>query len=456
MAEIDKDIVLIANRGEIALRIIRACRRLGLRAVCAYSEGDRGAAYLDLADQAICVGPAPAMNSYLNIPALLAAADATGAGFIHPGYGFLSESPEFAEAVRDAGLTLIGPSADVMRMMGDKVQAKRAMMTAGVPCVPGPDSVLSGDLPEISRVAEEIGYPVILKAAGGGGGRGMRMVRQQSELRDAYMVTRQEAQRFFGNPGIYMEKFLERPRHVEIQVIADSHGNALWLGDRDCSMQRRHQKMIEEAPAPGIDRDHIAEIGARCAESCREIGYTGAGTFEFLYEDGQFYFIEMNTRIQVEHPVTEMVTGLDIVALQIDVARGGQLPYSQAQIHSIGHAIECRINAEDPDSFAPSPGRITAMHVPGGPGIRMDSHVCAGEAIPASYDSMIGKVIAHGRNRAEALARARSALSEMRIEGVASNLPLHRELLADPGFREGGVSIHHLENWLAAREKSDG
>lgn len=456
MAKIDKDTVLIANRGEIALRIIRACRRLGLRAVCAYSEADRGAAYLDLADQAVCVGPAPAMKSYLNIPALLAAAEATGAGLIHPGYGFLSESPEFAEAVRDAGLTLIGPRAEVMRMMGDKVRAKRAMMTAGVPCVPGPDSILSGDLPEISRIAEEIGYPVILKAAGGGGGRGMRVVRQQSELRDAYMVTRQEAQRFFGNPGIYMEKFLERPRHVEIQVIADNHGNALWLGDRDCSMQRRHQKMIEEAPAPGIDRDHIAEIGARCAESCREIGYTGAGTFEFLYEDGQFYFIEMNTRIQVEHPVTEMVTGLDIVALQIDVARGARLPIGQAEIRSAGHAIECRINAEDPDSFVPSPGRITAMHVPGGPGIRVDSHVCSGEAIPASYDSMIGKVIAHGRNRAEALARARSALSEMRIEGVASNLPLHRELLADPGFREGGVSIHHLENWLAAREKSDG
>lgn len=456
MTEIDKDTVLIANRGEIALRIIRACRRLNLRAVCAYSEEDRGAAYLNLADQTVCIGPAPAMKSYLNIPALLSAADVTGASFIHPGYGFLSESPVFAEVVRDAGLTLIGPSAEVMRMMGDKVQAKRAMIAAGVPCVPGPDNLLSEDLPEISRIAKEIGYPVIFKAAGGGGGRGMRMVRQQSELHDAYVVTRQEAQRYFGNPGIYMEKFLEKPRHIEIQVIADSHGNALWLGDRDCSMQRRHQKMIEEAPAPGIDKDHIAELGARCAESCRKIGYTGVGTFEFLYENGQFFFIEMNTRIQVEHPVTEMVTGLDIVALQIDVARGGKLSFSQAQIHSTGHAIECRINAEDPVSFAPSPGRVTTMHVPGGPGIRVDSHVCAGETIPASYDSMIGKVIAHGRSRAEALDRIRSALSEMQIEGVSSNLPLQRELLADPEFCKGGVSIHYLENWIAIREKSNG
>jgi acetyl-CoA carboxylase, biotin carboxylase subunit len=456
MSHADTNTVLVANRGEIALRIIRACRRLGMRVVCAYSEDDRDAAYLALADQAVCVGPAPAPKSYLNISALLAVARGTGAGLIHPGYGFLSESAAFADAVADAGLTLIGPSASVMRMMGDKVEAKRAMIGAGVPCVPGSDSVLPDDPSTLAAIASDIGYPVILKAAGGGGGRGMRIVRSEADLADAYMVTRQEAHRFFGNPDIYMEKLLERPRHVEIQVMADTHRNAVWLGDRDCSMQRRHQKMIEEAPAPRIDRALIAEIGERCASSCREIGYSGAGTFEFLYEDGQFYFIEMNTRIQVEHPVTEMVTGLDIVAMQIDVARGAELPVTQAAIRTEGHAVECRINAEDPVSFAPSPGHISFMHMPGGPGIRVDTHVGTGATIPASYDSMIGKVIAFGADRDEALARARSALAEMRVEGVASNIPLHRELLADPGFCGGGVSIHHLESWLEARERTVG
>ncbi|MFN3273617.1 MAG: acetyl-CoA carboxylase biotin carboxylase subunit [Paracoccus sp. (in: a-proteobacteria)] len=456
MTGIDMNTLLVANRGEIALRIIRACRRLGLRVVCAYSEADRGAAYLRLADQAICIGPAPAAKSYLNIPALMAAAEVTGAGLIHPGYGFLSERPEFAQAVEDAGRVLVGPSARVMAMMGDKVAAKRSMIATGVPCVPGPDSVLPDDADEIRRIADGIGYPVILKAAGGGGGRGMRVVQIEAELTDAFMVTRQEAARFFGNPDIYIEKFLEKPRHVEIQVMADRHGHALWLGDRDCSMQRRHQKLIEEAPAPGIDRALIAAIGARCATSCREIGYVGAGTFEFLYERGQFYFIEMNTRIQVEHPVTEMVTGLDIVAMQIDVARGNPLPLTQEQVRTQGHAIECRINAEDPDSFAPSPGTIAAMHIPGGPGIRVDTHAVSGAVIAASYDSMIAKFIAYGSTRDEALSRARSALAEAQIGGVLTNIPLHRQILDDPGFATGGVSIHHLEHWLSDKRAAHG
>ncbi|MFZ0098785.1 MAG: acetyl-CoA carboxylase biotin carboxylase subunit [Gemmobacter sp.] len=447
--------VLIANRGEIALRIIRACRRLGLRAICIHSEADREAPWLSLADDALCIGPAPAQSSYLNIPAILAAAKATGADLIHPGYGFLSERPEFAAAVAEAGLRLIGPRADVMRKMGDKVEAKKAMIRAGVPCVPGPDSVLPDDPQAVANAAEAIGYPVILKAAGGGGGRGMRVVRQSADLAEAFLLTRQEASRFFGNADIYMEKFLERPRHVEIQIIADSHGNALWLGDRDCSMQRRHQKLIEEAPAPGIDRALIAAVGERCAAACREIGYVGAGTFEFLYEDGQFYFIEMNTRIQVEHPVTELVTGLDIVTLQIDVARGASLALRQSEVGLAGHAIECRINAEDPVSFAPHPGQITALHLPGGPGIRVDSHVVPGYAVPPHYDSMIAKVIAHGATRAEALSRLQTALQEMRVEGIKTTIPLHRQMLSEDGFGVGGVSIHHLEHWLKAREAQD-
>lgn len=448
--------VLIANRGEIALRIIRACRRLGLRSVCAFSDADRGAPYLDLADSSICIGPASATKSYLNIPAILAAAELMDADMIHPGYGFLSENAEFSEAVANAGLTLIGPSADVMRRMGDKVAAKTAMIASGVPCVPGPDSVLPDDIAEITKIADEIGYPVILKAAGGGGGRGMRIVKSATDLADAFMLTKQEAQRFFGNPDIYMEKFLEKPRHVEIQVISDSHGNALWLGDRDCSMQRRHQKMIEEAPAPGIDRALIAEVGERCAASCREIGYVGAGTFEFLYENGAFFFIEMNTRIQVEHPVTEMVTGLDIVAMQIDVARGARLEFSQSEVRTEGHSFECRINAEDPNSFAPSPGTIDFMHTPGGPGVRVDTHIGSGSKVSASYDSMVAKVITHGATREEALARARSALAEMRIDGVSTNIELHRAVLEDEGFAKGGVSIHHLEHWLEERSAQGG
>lgn len=450
-----QETVLIANRGEIALRIIRACRRLGLRAICVHSEADRGAPWLALADSALCIGPAPAQASYLHIPAILAAAKATGADLIHPGYGFLSERAEFAAAVAEAGLRLIGPRADVMRKMGDKVEAKKAMLRAGVPCVPGPDSVLPDDPQAVANAAEAIGYPVILKAAGGGGGRGMRVVRQRADLDEAFLLTRQEASRFFGNPDIYMEKFLERPRHVEIQIIADSHGNALWLGDRDCSMQRRHQKLIEEAPAPGIDRALIAAVGERCAAACREIGYVGAGTFEFLYEDGQFYFIEMNTRIQVEHPVTELVTGLDIVALQIDVARGASLALRQSEVGLAGHAIECRINAEDPENFAPHPGQITALHLPGGPGIRVDSHVVPGYTIPPHYDSMIAKVIAHGATRAEALSRLQTALQELCVEGIKTNIPLHRQMLAEHGFVGGGVSIHHLEHWLKAREAQD-
>lgn len=443
------DTVLIANRGEIALRIIRACRRLGLRAVCVTSEADRGAPYLALADQVVCIGPADATRSYLNIAAIVAAARITGAGLVHPGYGFLSENVSFAEALATAGLTLIGPDAAAMRVMGDKVAAKSAMIAAGVPCVAGPDSALPPEPEKICQIAHQIGFPVILKAAGGGGGRGMRVVRDIAELEPALMLTMQEAQRFFGNPAIYMEKFLETPRHVEIQVIADRHGAALWLGDRDCSMQRRHQKVIEEAPAPGIDRALIADIGARCAGACQEIGYVGAGTFEFLYQDGQFYFIEMNTRIQVEHPVTEMVTGLDIVALQIEVARGKPLPLTQDQVPCMGHAIECRINAENPDTFSPAPGCITAVHIPGGPGVRVDTHAAPGTEVSPYYDSMIGKIIAHGASRAEALARLRAAVSELRIHGVPTNIPMHQRLLQDEDFVRGGVTIHHLEHILA-------
>lgn len=442
--------LLIANRGEIALRILRACRRLGIRAVCVTSEADRAAPYLRLADAVICVGPADAARSYLNIPGIIAAAQVSGAGLVHPGYGFLSENADFAEAVAAAGLTLVGPSAAAMRVMGDKVAAKSAMIAAGVPCVPGPDQSLPDDPAAVRAIATDIGYPVILKAAGGGGGRGMRVVRADNDLDAALMLTAQEARRFFGNPAIYMEKFLERPRHVEIQVIADHHGNALWLGDRDCSMQRRHQKVIEEAPAPGIDRDLIAAIGARCAHACRKLGYVGAGTFEFLYQDGDFFFIEMNTRIQVEHPVTEMVTGLDIVAMQIEIARGRILPLRQDDLCSSGHAVEARINAEDPVRQTPAPGRVSSVRLPGGPGIRVDTHVVDGTDVPPHYDSMIGKVVAHGATRDEALARLRGALAEMRVEGLPTNIPLHLRLLDDPGFTRGGVSIHHLETVLGS------
>ncbi|MGJ4952494.1 acetyl-CoA carboxylase biotin carboxylase subunit [Bradyrhizobium sp. HKCCYLS20291] len=440
--------VLIANRGEIALRIQRTCRRLGLRTIVVHSEADRDALCVRHADQALCIGPAAAGQSYLNQRAILFAAEISGAQAIHPGYGFLSENAGFAEQVEAAGLTFIGPTAASMRVMGDKIAAKRAMRAAGVPCVPGPDAALTEDLDASRAVAREIGYPVILKAAGGGGGRGMRMVESEDGLRDALLLTREEARRTFGNSDIYVEKFLGRPRHVEIQVIADTHGDAVWLGSRDCSLQRRHQKVIEEAPAPLIRDTLVRDIGERCAEACRQIGYRGVGTFEFLVEDEAFYFIEMNTRLQVEHPVTEMTTGIDLVEAQIRVAQGERLSFRQDDIACHGHAVECRINAEDPDSFVPSPGVIETWQMPGGPGVRIDSHASAGYRVSSYYDSLLGKLIVHGATRDEALARLRVALDEARIEGIATNLPLHQRLVADPDFIRGGVSIHHLETKL--------
>jgi acetyl-CoA carboxylase biotin carboxylase subunit len=445
------DTVLIANRGEIALRIQRACRGLGLRTVAVHSEADAAAPYVALADQSLCIGPASPGLSYLNQAAILYAAKVTGAGAIHPGYGFLSENAEFAAKVEAAGLVFVGPSAACIRIMGDKVAAKRAMRQAGVPCVPGPDEDLPADPAEIAAIAAAIGYPVIVKAAGGGGGRGMRIVEEPAALHDALALTREEARRAFGNPVVYVEKFLSHPRHVEIQVLADSHGTALWLGSRDCSLQRRNQKVVEEAPAPGIPAAQLAMVGARCAEACRQIGYCGVGTFEFLYENGQFYFIEMNTRLQVEHPVTEMTTGIDIVQQQLRVARGERLQIRQDQVVCQGHAIECRINAEDPVTFAPSPGLIDRWVLPGGFGVRVDSHAGAGYRVPPYYDSMIAKLIVHGANRADALDRMRLALSEMQVGGIATNLPLHRQIMENDGFAAGGVDIHHLERWLQAR-----
>ncbi|MGZ5194492.1 MAG: acetyl-CoA carboxylase biotin carboxylase subunit [Ramlibacter sp.] len=445
------DSVLIANRGEIALRIQRACRGLGLRTVAVHSEADRDAVYVRQADQALCIGPASPGRSYLNQSAILFAAEVSGAHAIHPGYGFLSENAGFADRVAAAGLTFIGPSAECIRTMGDKVAAKRAMRAAGVPCVPGPDSSLPEDAAAVRALAREIGYPVIVKAAGGGGGRGMRVVQDESELLDALSLTREEARRAFGNPEVYIEKFLLHPRHVEIQVLADSHGNAVWLGSRDCSLQRRHQKVLEEAPAPGIDSALIAAVGERCAQACRQIGYCGVGTFEFLYENDAFYFIEMNTRLQVEHPVTEMTAGIDIVQQQLRVARGERLAIEQSDIACRGHALECRINAENPDTFAPSPGLIGDWALPGGFGVRVDTHAGGGYRVPPYYDSMIAKLIVHGATREDALARMRAALDEMRIGGIATNLPLHRQIVRDPEFVEGGVDIHHLERWLAQR-----
>jgi acetyl-CoA carboxylase biotin carboxylase subunit len=445
------DTVLIANRGEIALRIQRACRGLGLRNIVVHSEADTGAPYVSQADQAICIGPAAATHSYLNQSALLFAAKVSGAQAVHPGYGFLSENATFAARVEAAGLVFVGPSASCIRTMGDKVAAKRAMRQAGVPCVPGPDDALPADPAAIEAIADAIGYPVIIKAAGGGGGRGMRIVEQPAALLGALALTREEARRAFGNAEVYIEKFLTHPRHVEIQVIADSHGNALWLGSRDCSMQRRNQKVVEEAPAPSIDSDKLTQLGERCAAACRQIGYRGVGTFEFLYENGSFYFIEMNTRLQVEHPVTEMTTGIDIVQQQLRVARGEQLLLAQTDIGCFGHAIECRINAESPDTFAPSPGLITEWVLPGGFGVRVDSHAGAGYRVPPYYDSMIAKLIVHGSTRDDALCRLRLALSEMRVGGIATNLKLHSQIMADPGFTAGGVDIHHLERWLEQR-----
>ncbi|WP_076998449.1 acetyl-CoA carboxylase biotin carboxylase subunit [Variovorax sp. KK3] len=448
------DTVLIANRGEIALRIQRACRGLGLRTVAVYSEADRDASYVAQADQALCIGPSAPGLSYLNQAAILFAAEVSGAQAIHPGYGFLSENAGFAERIEQAGLVFVGPSAACIRTMGDKVAAKRAMRRAGVPCVPGPDASLPDDPAAILSLAREIGFPVIVKAAGGGGGRGMRVVHDEAALPEAMSLTREEARRAFSNPEVYIEKFLLHPRHVEIQVLADSHGNALWLGSRDCSLQRRHQKVIEEAPAIGIDEALLADVGERCAAACRQIGYCGVGTFEFLYEQGAFYFIEMNTRLQVEHPVTEMTTGIDIVQQQLRVARGERLVLTQADVRCQGHAIECRINAEDPRTFAPSPGRISGWQLPGGFGVRVDSHAGAGYRVPPYYDSMIAKLVAHGSTRDDALDRMRLALAEMRVDGIATNVPLHRELLRDEGFAVGGVDIHHLERWLQQRSAS--
>ncbi len=445
------DKVLIANRGEIALRIQRACRGLGIKTVAVYSEADRHAQYVQNADEALCIGPAAPGLSYLNQTALLFAAKVTGAQAIHPGYGFLSENAGFAERIEAAGLTFIGPSAACIRTMGDKVAAKRAMREAGVPCVPGPDSTMPSDDASILAIAAEIGYPVIVKAAGGGGGRGMRVVQEQAELLAAIALTREEARLAFGNPELYIEKFLGHPRHVEIQVLCDAHGHAIWLGCRDCSLQRRHQKVLEEAPAPGIDPALIAKVGERCAEACRQIGYRGVGTFEFLYEDGEFFFIEMNTRLQVEHPVTEMTTGIDIVQQQLRMARGEVLGLRQEDVQLNGHSLECRINAEDPSTFMPTPGLIQRWEVPGGFGVRVDSHVTTGYRVPPYYDSMVAKVITHGATREEAMARMRLALSEMIVEGISTNIPLHRDILEDPAFQAGGVDIHHLERWLQQR-----
>jgi acetyl-CoA carboxylase, biotin carboxylase subunit len=445
--------ILIANRGEIALRIQRACREMGIQSVVVYSQADRDAKYVKLADEAVCIGPPASALSYLNMPAIIATAEVTDAEAIHPGYGFLSENADFAERVERSGFVFIGPTPDSIRMMGDKVTAKQTMLKAGVPCVPGSEGALPEDPKEAIRIARTIGYPVIIKASGGGGGRGMRVVHTEAALVHAVQTTRGEAQAAFGNPAVYMEKFLEHPRHVEIQVLADTQKNAVWLGERDCSMQRRHQKIIEEAPAPGIARRAIERIGDRCAAACKKMGYRGAGTFEFLYEDSEFYFIEMNTRVQVEHPVTELVTGIDIVQAQIRVAAGEKLPFTQRQIQMRGHAIECRINAEDPYKFTPSPGRITVWHPPGGPGVRVDSHAYANYVVPPNYDSMIGKIIVHGDTREQALARMRTALSETVVEGIHTNVPLHRELMADAKFIEGGTTIHYLEHWLSQRKR---
>ena len=441
--------ILIANRGEIALRIQRACREMGIKTVVVHSEADREAKYVKLADESVCIGPAPSAQSYLNMPAVISAAEVTDAEAIHPGYGFLSENADFAERVEQSGFVFIGPRPDSIRMMGDKVTAKQTMIKAGVPCVPGSDGALPDDPKEIVRIARKVGYPVIIKAAGGGGGRGMRVVHTEAALLNAVTMTKTEAGAAFGNPEVYMEKFLENPRHVEIQILADEFRNAIWLGERDCSMQRRHQKVIEEAPAPGIPRKVVERIGDRCAEACRKMGYRGAGTFEFLYENGEFYFIEMNTRVQVEHPVTEMITGVDIVQEQIRIAAGEKLRYRQRDIVLNGHAIECRINAEDPFKFTPSPGRINSWHAPGGPGIRVDSHAYAGYFVPPNYDSMVGKVISYGATREQAIRRMQIALSEMVVEGIQTNIALHRELMVDARFIEGGTNIHYLEHKLA-------
>ncbi len=446
------DKVVIANRGEIALRILRACHAMGIRTVAVHSTVDRNLKHVAMADESVCIGPPPSAQSYLDMPAIIAAAEVTDAQAIHPGYGFLSENADFAERVEQSGFIFIGPKAETIRLMGDKVEAIRAMKAAGVPCVPGSGGPLGDDSDVNARIAQEIGYPVIVKAAGGGGGRGMRVVHTEAALATAIATTKQEAKAAFGNDMVYMEKFLENPRHVEIQVLADGQGNAIHLGERDCSMQRRHQKVVEEAPAPGISQQQRDDIGKVCVEACIRIGYRGAGTFEFLYEDGRFYFIEMNTRIQVEHPVTELVTGIDLVREQLLIAAGHKLSIRQGDVVLRGHAIECRINAEDPETFMPSPGLIQHFHAPGGPGVRVDSHVYEGYAVPPNYDSMIGKLIVHGADRDQAIARMRVALSEMVIDGIRTNVPLQQRILADAGFARGGQNIHYLEKRLAEQK----
>jgi acetyl-CoA carboxylase biotin carboxylase subunit len=445
--------ILIANRGEIALRIQRACRDMGIKTVIVHSEADSEAKYVKLADESVCIGPAASSASYLNIPAIISAAEVTDAEAIHPGYGFLAENADFAERVDKSGFVFIGPQAETIRLMGDKVTAKHVMTKAGVPCVPGSDGPLPEAPEESLKIARRVGYPVIVKSAGGGGGRGMRVVHTEAALKGAIGVTRAEAEAAFGNPTVYLEKYLENPRHIEMQVLADHYRNAVYLGERDCSLQRRHQKIMEEAPAPDITPKMRARIGERCVEACRKFGYRGAGTFEFLYEEGEFFFIEMNTRIQVEHPVTEMITGVDIVQEQIRVAAGERLSVRQRDIEIRGHAIECRINAEDPFRFTPSPGRITSYHPPGGPGIRVDSHIYQGYSVPPNYDSLIGKVIAYGADRDQAIRRMRIALSEMAVEGIQTNIPLHQELLVDSQVVRGGVNIHYLEQKLAQQKK---
>ncbi|HTI49234.1 MAG TPA: acetyl-CoA carboxylase biotin carboxylase subunit [Casimicrobiaceae bacterium] len=448
------DKILIANRGEIALRVQRACREMGIKTVVVHSEADRDAKYVALADESVCIGPPPSSLSYLNIPAIIAAAEVTDAQAIHPGYGFLSENADFAEKVERSGFVFIGPRPETIRLMGDKVSAKAAMTKAGVPCVPGAEGALPEDPKEIVKLARTVGYPVIIKAAGGGGGRGMRVVHTEAALLPAVALTRAEAQSAFGNPTVYMERFLTNPRHIEIQVLADEHKNAVYLWERDCSMQRRHQKIIEEAPAPGISPRALLRVGERAADACRKIAYRGAGTFEFLYQDDDFFFIEMNTRVQVEHPVTELITGIDIVQEQIRIAAGQKLRFRQRDIVKRGHAIECRINAEDPWTFTPSPGRITGWHPPGGPGVRVDSHAYTNYFVPPHYDSMIGKVITYGDTREQAIARMRIALSEMVVSGIKTNIPLHQELLLDDAFLRGGTSIHYLEERLAKRKQA--
>lgn len=444
--------ILIANRGEIALRVLRACKELNIETVAVYSEADRDLLHVRLADETVCIGPAPSAKSYLNIPAIISAAEITDAVAIHPGYGFLSENADFADIVEESGFQFIGPKGDTIRLMGDKVSAIRAMKEAGVPCVPGSDGPLTDDNDKNLNLADNIGYPVIIKASGGGGGRGMRVVHQKAHLLNAIALTRSEAKAAFNNATVYMEKFLENPRHIEFQVLGDGQGRAIHLGERDCSMQRRHQKVIEEAPAPGISEALRSEMGKRIVKACEEMKYRGAGTFEFLYQDGCFYFIEMNTRIQVEHPVTECITGVDLIKEQIRIASQEPFVFKQEEVSIQGHAIECRINAEDPETFRPSPGEIRVLHQPGGPGIRFDSHIYTSYVVPPYYDSMIGKLIAYGKTRHEAIARMRNALDEIIIEGIKTNIPLHQKLMRDKGFIQGEINIHYLEALLKGKQ----